>query len=155
MLMIESKKMSGTPLELTLVAKAQKTAIDEALLVEVILHNKGSEPTTINGRLLFNSVHAPDYAKEITIEIVGPPDYFSLIKFHVNAGPPQPEHFVELKPNEIIRKTFELTKYFSMHVPGEYRLVATYTNTSDLRVYGRKTWTGKLTSNTVTVKRVK
>lgn len=150
---MEVKLTNAAPLELSLVAEMPQVPPGEAIFVKMTISNAGSRPLTINGRMLLNHPAAPDTAREIDLQISGPPGYINLKKFYVNAGPPTPDHFVELQPAEYIERRYELTKYYSLHMAGAYQLTARYTNTSPVRHAGRPAWTGTLTSTAVTIMR--
>jgi len=151
---MQEKKTDTNPLELTLEAKVASISLDESVLVRVILRNIGSAPITVNSRMLLNHPTAPDAAREIDMAISGPTNYINLKRFHVNAGPASPNHFVVLQPEESVECHYDLTQYFSLHVPGEYKIVARYTNRSQESIYGKRPWVGSLTSEAITIKRL-
>jgi hypothetical protein len=151
---MQEEKSHNHNLEIMLETASPYVALGEPVLVDVTLRNIGDAPMTINGRLLLNSKHAPAKAREIAIEVDGPPNYFSTIKFHVNAGPPKPQHFFELKAGESICKTYDVTEFFSLHLPGKYHLRAFYSNTTHIHMFGRMAWTGNILSNTILIERL-
>ena|SRR5258707_397868 len=144
----------SSPLELLLHFERDKIPIDDPVIAQVILRNKGSQPLTVNGRLLLNKPFVPESMRDISFEIVGPPGYFSLIRFSKNVGPPETYHFVELKPGETLERTYILTKFYSMHEPGTYKIKATYLNTTGHNAFGRQAWIGKVDSPWVTLERI-
>jgi hypothetical protein len=122
--------------------------------VTVAVENTGDEPLAINGRLLVNHPWAPPSERELSFDIDGPPDFVNLRRVHVNAGAAGPEDFVVLSPGGEIECRVELTEYSSMHLPGLYRVRATYENQAFGPLAGMRAWTGVLQSDGIAVERV-
>jgi hypothetical protein len=141
-------------LELSLSLEKERLHVKALAIVKVVLHNVSDQPLTVNGRMLLNHSSAPEPMRDISFDIVGPPGYFSLTVFHINAGRPGPEHFVELKPGESLERTYKLTKYYSLHSPGKYSVQVTYLNVTPHYAFGRRAWTGSVSSDWVTLERI-
>lgn len=141
------------PLELILRLERDRVPVDNPVIAYVVLRNRSNQPLTVNGRLLLNKPFAPESMRDISFTINGPPDYFSLVRFNINAGPAEANHFVEIKPGEALERTYTLTKYYSLHEPGIYKIKATYLNTTAHDVLGRQAWIGRVDSPWVTLER--
>lgn len=138
-------------LELTVTSDKSHYAANEPILVTVNLHNSGTQTITVNGRLLLNHATAPEFARDLYFEITGPENYSNRNLFRVNAGAPRAEDLVELAPDGIHQRTIELTRFHSLHLPGQYTLVAHYLSAS--AVAGFDVWQGSLQSNALVLER--
>ena len=141
-------------LQLILSLEQNRINVESPVVANVVLRNINSEPLIVNGRLLFNDLSAPEEARDISFNINGPPDYFSLKVFHINPAPLGPEHFVELKPGECVERAYLLTKYYSLHAAGEYAIQAAYLNVHPHHAGGRHAWRGSVDSNWVRLERI-
>jgi hypothetical protein len=141
-------------LELQIEAERDRIALTDQVILSVRLTNRSLEALTICERFLVNDSSAPERARDLSFEIVGPPGYISSYVFHVNAGAPKPEQFLELKPEESVTKRVDLTEYYSLHHPGTYRLRGTYLNATRVDAFGRAAWVGRVGSNWAEFNRV-
>lgn len=142
------------PLELTLEAELTEVPLDQAVRVTLILRNISRDNILVNRRLLLNHPAAVDSAREIVLEVSGPPGYVNLKKFHVNAGPPGPDQFQSLQPGATVQREYDLSPYFSLHLAGTYVLEATYANQCGEPVKGQMPWVGVLKAAPIKITRV-
>ena len=84
---------------------------------------------------------------EVWIEVQGPRGYRNMRGFRVRAGAPSNEHFVSLVPGASAERSWELTDYQSLHVPGDYVLALTYHNAIDRAPDGRAVETGRISAS--------
>ncbi|QEU97903.1 tetratricopeptide repeat protein [Streptomyces kanamyceticus] len=115
--------------------------------LDVRLGNTGPGTATVNTRLLL--VPAGTVGGELHLVVVGPPGYRNDAGFRVRAGPPEPEHFVELSPGERAARSWTLENYQSLHLPGDYRLTLTYRNEVARAPDGRPVAVANLSAGTV------
>jgi len=138
-------------LKFSVTSNKQRYATDEPILVTVSLENVGSKTLTVNGRLLLNHASAPEFARDLHFDITGPENYSNRNLFRVNAGAPGAADLVELAPGEMHQRTIELTRFHSLHLSGQYTLVAHYL--SAVPVAGFNVWQGSLQSDSLSLER--
>jgi hypothetical protein len=138
-------------LQLTVTGDKERYDLDEPIRLTVSLANNGPEALTINGRFLVNYPTAPEPMRDLYFEISGPDGYSNKRIFRVNAGYPGPNDLLELRPGATHQKVVELTRYHSLHLPGEYQVTAHYLSAA--AVSGRTVWLGQLTSEPLTLER--
>lgn len=127
-------------------AKVTKDRLPEAT---VRLMNETNEIVIANARMLLAPRGMPSRLHELVFTIKGPEGSVNLKRVHINAGPPVIGNFVRLFPGEYIFQSYELSDYFKYTVPGKYTIVAVYGNDTEVKVHDIKSWTGKISSNTV------
>jgi hypothetical protein len=138
-------------LELELRVPSDPVPIGEDVTVTVALVNRDSVPVLVNRRLL---PAASSVVGEIHMEVTGPPGYVNRKVAQVNAGRPGLDDFAELAPGEAAERTFPLTRFHSLQIPGEYAVRATYSNRTVPDGLAGEPWTGELTSERATLRRV-
>ncbi len=135
------------PISLFVTLDKNKVHIGDLPEVTVRLINEGQEMVIVNGRLLVAPLRTPDSLKEISFVISGPEGSMNLRKVRVNSGQPNIDNFVRLFPGEYIFKTYDLSRYFSYKVSGNYKVAAEYCNTMNVVVDITKSWVGEIRSN--------
>ena len=141
------------PLVLELSLAKERVEQKEPVLATVSLQNQGESPLLVNSRLLMNEPFSLETHHEISFEIAGPPGYEHASTFLINAGRPERKDFRLLKPGEAFSRTFMITDYYSLHMPGIYQLRATYVNANSLTAFGQPAWMGRINSNWVKLER--
>jgi hypothetical protein len=141
-------------LELSASIEPAQTSVTDPVSMTLTLTNRTAWPLVVNRRLLLNHPFAPERAREVFLEIDGPPSYRQAGGFRIRAGAPSPEHFVELAPGESVSKEYELTRYYSLSVPGRYSIRGTYANTSPGPSPDRPAWIGTIVSNSIEIERL-
>jgi hypothetical protein len=127
-------------LRLEVLVEPREAPVGAATTVELILSNQAAGTVTVNARLLIT----PDGGLgEILLGAEGPDGYANEAGFRVRAGAPEAGDFVDLHPAEEIRRRWPLGRYQSMHLPGDYRLQATYHNEIACAPDGRPVITGE------------
>ena len=138
-------------LVLLLASDKRQFKLDEPILITVSLLNPGSQTVRVNSRLVLNHESAPEFARDLYFDVVGPENYSNIYLFRVNAGESGAGDIVELKSGERYQRTIELTRYHSLHVAGEYKLVAHYQNHTSLD--DLDIWQGSLQSEALVIER--
>ncbi len=141
-------------LTLTIEPRDHQSLLREPVVVEIALRNTSNTAVVVNNRLLLNSAASPETSREIVIWIDGPIGYINLTRFNIRSGAPQKEFFIKLKPNEEVRKSYEITNFNSMHQTGKYSIYAVYNNVYDVKIDGKRAWVGMLKSDNVTIERI-
>ena len=122
--------------------------IGEPMHCTLILGNTGNQPLVVNKRLVLN--HSAFFPHEVLFSITAPDgkmlSFIPMVMVSIN---PKPEDFVTLYPSQFVRRTWELTRYFSFEKEGRYRIQALYENYYEPP--GMSVWKGKITSNKVEV----
>ncbi len=125
---------------------------DDAVLA-VTLRNPTAEPLAVNGRLLLNNPDVPPGYGELALSVEGPPGYANATAFSVRSGAAAPTDFVVLEPGETITRRYRLADYESLHVPGTYRIWATYSNAAPETLAGHRAFVGSVSSQPVSIER--
>jgi hypothetical protein len=124
--------------------------VGEPVTLTVALLNTGDEPIGVNARMLFNHETAPPGYGEIFVRIAGPPAYENLTRFTIRAGQPRDDDFQVLQPGERVVRTYELRRYQSLHLPGEYRVRVLYRNAVRRTLGGVPVFAGSVDAPPVT-----
>ena len=117
----------------------------------VALLNRGTAPALVNARMLFNAADAPH--GEVSVVVHGPPGYANNVQFFVRAGDPEPKDFEILAPGAHITRRYDLHQYESLHLSGQYRVVATYSNRVRPPGHAVEVFSGIVRSNEVAFER--
>ncbi len=125
--------------------------LSDTIYVTVTLRNAGTAPLAVNGRLLLNHETAPESVRDLYFEINGPPGYSNQRLFRVNAGSPTERDVVTLKAGGTQERAIELTRFYSLHLPGKYTLIAHYLNATPIS--GFDVWQGTLLSSPLVLER--
>jgi hypothetical protein len=140
-------------LELEVRPPEHPVPVGEDVPISIALANRDSVPLIVNRRLLIAPPSTPKPFREVTFEVQGPPGYVNRKVVQVNSGRPRPEDFAELPAGDTLYKDFELTRMHSMHLPGEYAVRATYTNTTEPEGFQPRPWIGTIMSGWTVVER--
>ena len=138
---------------LVIAVQPRASRIGNDVVLDVALRNPHSAPIAVNGRLLLNRADAPPGYGELALTVEGPPGYENNVAFTVRSGRPSKEHFVVLEPGAELRQTYSLHAYESLHLPGRYRLWATYRNETRETVDGMAAFVGAVSSDEVELER--
>ena len=125
----------------------KKLSVDDFPDAKVRLINQGSDMIIVNARMLLAPFSYPPMHKEVSFFVSGPEGSVNMNKFRVNAGKPTIENFVRLFPGEYIFQTYELSKYFSFSIKGEYKIIVEYSNVASFIIHDKMSWQGKIISN--------
>jgi len=131
------------PLELDVQVVPENSPAGAPVTLELVLRNRSTNMVTVNARLL---ITPGGELGEIAIDVDGPDGYLNEAGFRVRAGEPGPEDFADLRPGGEIRRSWSLARYQSLHLPGDYRLTATYHNEIPTAPDGRPVIAGKLSA---------
>lgn len=129
------------------------SVLEAPVTLDIALINRGTRPVAINRRLLVNNATSPPGHGELYLSAEGPPGYSNERQYLIRAGRPQDEHFGVLLPAERVAKSIFLTEFESVHLPGTYRLWATYRNTIRASVKGMPVFVGALSSEAIRLER--
>jgi len=146
-------QLAPSPLAVEIEISPARSSIETSVSLSVALINRSNRPLAVNQRLLLNQPSVPPEYGEIYLSVEGPPGYENLVAYHVRAGPPGPEHFDVLAPGESVSKSYALSKYESLHLPGSYTLWVTYRNTVRASVKGLPLFVGSIASEAVLFER--
>jgi hypothetical protein len=145
-------RLDGVP-EFEIRVEPAVSGVEDDVVLDVALRNAEALPLAVNGRLLLNNPGAPSGYGELALSVEGPPGYGTATVFTVRSGPAAPEDFVVLGPGEEIRRSYALSDYESLHLPGRYRIWVTYRNEVAATVGGLHAWVGAVASNAVSIER--
>jgi hypothetical protein len=141
--------VQGFPLDLTLRVMPAESDIHATATLVATLKNPTDGTLVVNRRMLLNHAGAPG---EIWLDVDGPAGYRNMRGFHVRAGRAPNELFVPLAPGASVEQRWNLDDYESLHVPGDYRVTATYHNEDPFAPDGRPMPVGQ-TAATATLRR--
>jgi hypothetical protein len=120
-------------------------SIGEPIDATLILNNQSNTALTINKRMAIN----PWWMRElweVKFDIVFPPGERITATTLINRKEPDKEDFITLPPGEEIERTYILTDYYWMELPGIYEIRVIYHNSDDGRRFGLSAWMGEVTS---------
>jgi hypothetical protein len=131
-------------IELDLELSKTTSRVGEPLEVVLRIRSVGSEPAPVNTRFAVNSAHAPDAYRELVFDVHGPDGKLLPFTLKVRIGQPGAEHVKSLAPGERLENRQDLTRYFDLSTPGEYRVSALYESAPVLGGDGRPASTERL-----------
>jgi len=141
-------------LELELQVPSRPVPIGDEVMLTVALINRDAVPILVNRRLLPTPRGGPRALGEIRVEVSGPAGYVNRKAAHVNAGRPRAEDFAELAPDAAVERSFPLTRFHSLHIPGEYSVRVSYANAATPEGLDGRPWTGEIESEWQAIERV-
>jgi hypothetical protein len=138
-------------LEIQLKLIKESYFIGEPIDIILILKNQSNAPLTINKRMGINPPpeRMVEGTWEVKFDIAFPPGERLVTSTLINRGEPDREDFIVIPPGGEIQKTYTLTDFYWMELPGTYEIKAIYHNTNDGEMFELSAWTGNITSNPV------
>ena len=122
--------------------------IGEPIYCTLILGNVGDQSLVVNKRLVVN--YSSLFPHEVLFHITDPDgnllDFIPMVTVSIY---PKSEHFITLRSSQFVRKTWEISRYFSFEKKGKYNIQAVYENY--YQPEGMKVWKGSITSNVVEI----
>jgi hypothetical protein len=140
-----SEKTEKDLLKLTVKLNHVSYQRETPISLTLCLTNISDRPLLVPNRFLLNYNHSPKPYRDIYFIFEGPTGYKSNIVFLLNAGEIKKENLMILLPGKKIENVINLTKYFSLHLPGKYIITAHYTNFTNIS--GTNVWCGEVISD--------
>ena len=142
----------GQALELQLTVPRESYSVGEEIKVTLVLKNQVDAPITVNKRMAFNPGHMGEGGWEVMFDINFPPgEHLTTVTFIRREELTQGD-FTVLPPGGETSMDYKLSRFFSIKLPGDYKVKAIYHNSIDGSKFGLMAWTGDVTSNSVSFK---
>jgi len=145
---LSSAAEKDNDLSLGIYTNKKQYKIGEPIYCTLILGNVGDQPLVVNKRLVVN--YSSLFPHEVLFYITDPDGnllkFIPMVRVSIYPGP---EHFVTLSPSQFVRKTWEISRYFSFEKEGKYSIQTVYENY--YQPQDMKVWKGSITSNAVEI----
>jgi hypothetical protein len=121
--------------------------INEPIVARISLKNAGSTDLVVNSRLLFNRPIGPH---ELFFHIIGPDRKVVVFTARIRASF-ESRDFIMLKPQQVLEKSYNLSRVHRLNSPGRYVAVLFYENQQDppTELKLPSAWKGRLKSNSL------
>ncbi len=137
-------------LEFTLSLNRETYSLGEAIAFKLTLRNSGLDPQVVNTRMVVNSPLAPAPVRDVEVTVTDASGAVARFTAIIEVRILEDQDYVELKPGEMVERSFSLDLFYALERPGSYSVQAAYQSETDPGD-GRAAWKGRLDSNVVTL----
>jgi hypothetical protein len=147
---VKTNAEKGLQIQLKIVRDSY--AVGEPVEVELVLLNQSEAPVTVNKRMAIFAGQMAEGNWEVKFDIKYPPGERLVRGAKIRREELNKDDFAVISAGENIHKTFNLSRYYWLELPGPYEVKAFYHNSKNGQEFGSKAWTGDLNSNSISFK---
>ncbi|MBE0477680.1 hypothetical protein IBX65_00980 [Candidatus Aerophobetes bacterium] len=148
MVLLSSATEKSNDLILGISTDKESYAKGDPVYCTLMLVNVGTQPIVVNKRLAINRDAL--FPHEVLFYVTGPEGkLLNFIPMVTVSIYPKLEEFTTLYPSRFVRRTLELSEFFSLEKEGKYTIQAVYENYYEPA--GMMVWQGKIASNKVEI----
>jgi hypothetical protein len=143
------KNNPGNGLQIRLSATAEIYTIGDSVEVDLVLVNQSETSCIVNKRMAIYAGQMADGGWEVKFDITYPPGERLIRGAKIRREGLGKKDFGVLSAGESLHKTYNLSRYNWLELPGRYEVKATYHNSVNGQEFGVAAWTGDIISNPI------